>query len=446
MAKVVLPPTLLGRIDGSPPLAVDGATVGEVLDGLQRRYPGLRGWILDEQGRVREHVNLFVNSVRAPLEEPVGADDELFVIQAISGGTGDAELLVGTRKGLFVLRGARGRPLEVAARAFTGQTVDYACHDPRSGRYLAAVTHGQFGPHLYYADDPTGEWTEADGPAFPADTEAAVKSIWVVEPGEGDGVLWAGVAPAALFRSEDGGASWTLVRALWDHPTRPEWEGGMGGLCLHSICPWPGEPDRLAVGISAAGVWLTEDGGASWQRGVDGLVANYQPEGANRGEQTLSHCIHKMCRSPIRPERLFLQYHGGVYRSDDGGASWNDIAAGGLPSNFGFPLVVDPNDPDRAFVLPLVADVDRVTPAGRVRVYETRDAGAGWRPLTNGLPQDDAYLTVLRQAFCHDGGDPLGLYFGSESGEVFGSVDGGATWHQSADRLPPVTSVRAGAP
>ncbi len=197
MAKVVLPPTLLGRIDGSPPLAVDGATVGEVLDGLQRRYPGLRGWILDEQGRVREHVNLFVNSVRAPLEEPVGADDELFVIQAISGGTGDAELLVGTRKGLFVLRGARGRPLEVAARAFTGQTVDYACHDPRSGRYLAAVTHGQFGPHLYYADDPTGEWTEADGPAFPADTEAAVKSIWVVEPGEGDGVLWAGVAPAA---------------------------------------------------------------------------------------------------------------------------------------------------------------------------------------------------------------------------------------------------------
>ena len=144
-------------------------------------------------------------------------------------------------------------------------------------------------------------------------------------------------------------------------------------MCLHSIATWPGEPDRLAVGISAAGVWLTDDGGASWRSGNDGIVARYLPDDAPRRRDRL--CVHRLQRAPQRPERIFMQFHGGVYRSDDAGETWNDIADG-LPSDFGFPLAIDPADPDSAYVIPLIADIDRVTPDGRVRVYETRDAGA----------------------------------------------------------------------
>jgi photosystem II stability/assembly factor-like uncharacterized protein len=260
-------------------------------------------------------------------------------------------------------------------------------------------------------------------------------------PGEADGVLYAGGDPGVLFESRDGGASWELNRALFDHPTRPDWQPGGGGLCLHSIVPWPGEPDRLALGISAVGVWLTDEGGACWRNGNDGIVPRYLPDDAPA--DTLQLCIHNMHRAPRRPERLFMQFHGGVYRSDDAGASW--VAIGdGLPSDFGFPLAVDPADPDSAYVIPLKADTDRVTPDGRVRVYETRDAGASWTPRGDGLPAPHAYLTVLRQAFCRAGeGDGLELYFGATSGEVFASGDAGATWFTVASRLPPVYSVRA---
>lgn len=352
------------------------------------------------------------------------------------------ELLIGTRKGLIVLRGERGGDLAIAARAFPGEVVEFATRDARTGRYFAAVTHGQFGPHLFYSDDLGGDWQQSEGPAFPSHADTAVERIWVVEPGVADGELWCGVAPAALFRSTDGGRSWTLVEGLWNVPSRPKWEGGAGGLCLHSICPWPGEPKRLAVGISSAGVWLTDDGGESWRRGVDGLVPRYLPEEARK--DTLTYCVHNMRRAPLQPGTIYMQFHGGVYRSDDAGQSWTDIGRG-LPSDFGFPLAIDPSDANRAFVIPLTADADRVTAEGRVRVYETRDRGATWQPLENGLPQGQAFLTVLRQAFCSDSQRPVGLYFGAQSGEVFGSRDGGRSWSTLATHLPPVLSVRCAA-
>lgn len=447
MATVVLPPTLSTRIEGSEPQTIDGATAGEVLRNLEKRQPSLRGWILDETGSLREHVALFVNSQRVSVGRPINPDDELYIVQAITGGSSDVdaeiEILLGTRKGLFVLRGTRGESAHVAYRGFAGQTADYACFDSRSGTYFATVTHGQFGPHLYYTTSLEDEWQEVAGLSLPAESGEAVERIWIVEPGDAEGELWAGVAPAALFRSTDHGRTWQLNRSLWDQPTRPQWGAGLGGQALHSICPWPNQPNRLAVGISAAGVWLTEDGGATWFRGSEGLVPRYLPEEARH--DTLTHCVHKMLRAPRQPETLFMQFHGGVYISDNAGRSWEDIGTDtGLPADFGFPLAIDPQDPNRAFVIPLAADVDRVTPEGKLRVYETLDRGSSWQALASGLPQESAYLTILRQAFCQDGRTPLGLYFGTKSGELFSSADGGKNWYTMMDRLPSIVSVQTG--
>jgi photosystem II stability/assembly factor-like uncharacterized protein len=332
--------------------------------------------------------------------------------------------------------------MRVAARQFAGLSVEYATVDPRSGTYYASVTSFHFGPRVWFTKDPEGEWEQSTGPLFPADAGTAVDRIWTVTPAVEDGVVYAGVAPAALFRSEDGGRTWTLNDALWNVPGRADWQPGAGGLCLHSICPWPDDPDRLAVGISAAGVWLTEDRGKSWRTGFTGLVPLYVPEDARR--ETSQLCVHNMHRVPVRPERVWMQFHGGVYRSDDAGQSWNDVGTDtGLPSDFGFPMVIDPADPSGAYVIPLTADVDRVTPGGKVAVYETRDDGKSWVERSKGLPQSDAYLTILRQAFSGDGGQPQSLYFGAKSGEVFGSGDAGETWSVVAEHLAPVLSVRA---
>jgi photosystem II stability/assembly factor-like uncharacterized protein len=354
------------------------------------------------------------------------------------------EVLLGTKKGLFLLQGHPGEGFELVSRAFAGEPVEYAMRDPRTGRLFATVTSPFYGPKIFYTDgDLDGEWSQAEGVALPEGGDAALVRMWVLVPGEEDGLLYAGGDPGVLFESRDGGATWELNQGLWNHPTRSEWQPGGGGLCVHSIVPWPGDPSRLLVAVSAAGIWLTEDGGRSWAQGNRGLVARYLPEEAR--ETAAALCVHHVERAPKRPERLFLQFHGGVYRSDDAGESWNEIGDG-LVSDFGFPLMVDPDDPDSAFVIPLQADTDRVTPGGRVRVFETRDGGDSWTTRAEGLPQANAYLTILRLAFDRLGsGDELELYFGTTTGEVFGSADAGGSWTNVVSQLPPIYSVRASA-
>jgi photosystem II stability/assembly factor-like uncharacterized protein len=349
------------------------------------------------------------------------------------------QLLVGTKKGLFALD-RDGGGFEVSARSFAGEPVEFAMRDERTGRYLAAVTSAFYGPKIFFADDPGGEWEQAEGLALPEGGEKTLERLWSIVPGEEDDLLYAGGAPGVLFESRDGGATWALNEAFWNQPTRPDWSPGAGGMCMHSIATWPGDPSKVALAISAVGVWLTDDGGQTWRHGNKGLYPRYVPE--EKREETIDLCVHNMHRAPLRPERLFMQFHGGVYRSDDAGETWESIAEG-LPSDFGFPMVLDPDDPDSAYVIPLVADMDRTTPDGRVRVYETRDAGASWIERTEGLPQEDAYLTILRQAFARSGSGPtMELYFGATSGEVFGSTDAGATWFTAAAKLPPVHSIR----
>src|SRR5215217_120407 len=440
MVVIALRPPLRELAGGCREVVVDGGTVAEALRELERAHPKLTGWVLDDQGRVRAHAAVFVSGERVDGTVSIARDTRLDIVGAVSGGAGDAtELLVGTKKGLFVLRGERGGPMDVVARAFPGTAVEYAIRDPRTGSYLASVTHGQFGAHVFVADDPTAEWQQTHGPSFPDGQDASVERIWKIAPGVGDGVVYAGVDPAALFESRDGGRTWELNRGLWNQPSRiEEWTPGLGGLALHSICPWPGEPARLAVGISAVGVWLSDDDGLTWSISNDGIVPRYLPEDARAAPY--GRCVHNMHRSPVRPERLFMQFHGGVYRSDDAGGSWVDIGRG-LPSDFGFPLVTDPDDADTAYVIPLNSDGDRVTAEGRARVYRTTNAGESWIALGGGLP-DPAYLTVLRQAFDGDGRSPLGLYFGATSGEVFGSADAGESWSVVGADLAPVLSVR----
>ena len=354
------------------------------------------------------------------------------------------ELLVGTKKGLFALEGEPGSEFEVRSRAFAGEPIDFAMRDAASGHVIATSTSPFYGPKIWFAEDPAGEWKQAEGVVLPEGGDEALQRIWVIVAG-GDGgegrSLYAGGDPGVLFESRDGGETWELNRALRKHRVDEDWQPGGGGLCLHSIVPWPGEPDRLAVAVSAAGVWLTDDHGETWRRGNRGIVPRYLPEDAMEG--TFQLCVHRMERARLDPQRMFIQFHGGVYRSDDGGQSW--IAIGeGLPSDFGFPLALDPGDPDSAYVIPLSGDFDRVTPDGHVRVYETRDGGDSWTPRGAGLPGEQAYLTVLRRAFdCAGEGPSLQLYFGATSGDVFGSGDAGGTWFTVATRLPPVFSVTA---
>jgi photosystem II stability/assembly factor-like uncharacterized protein len=232
--------------------------------------------------------------------------------------------------------------------------------------------------------------------------------------------------------------SWHLVRGLHDHPHRARWTPGRGGLCLHTIIPHPSDRNRLLVAISTGGVYLTVDGGRTFRASNRGIRADFLPD----KHPEFGQCIHKVVRHPSRPERFFLQNHGGLYRSDDGGASWRDIA-NGVPSDFGFAMAGHPHEADTVYIVPLEADASRGAPAGRLSVYRTRNGGGSWRPLTRGLPPGKGLDSVLRDALSTDTRDPAGVYFGTRGGKVFGSRDDGTSWKELASGLPSIVCVKA---
>jgi len=358
---------------------------------------------------------------------------------------GDVLLLVGTMKGAFLLRssGARKR-WEVGGPYFPGLSVYAMTFDDRAGRQRlwASTNSMHWGAVLRSSDDFGRTWTnpESANVRFPAETGASLKQIWKIRPGRRDepGTLYCGVEPAALFESRDAGETWTLNPGLYGHPHRARWQPGGGGLCLHTILPDPSNRERLLVAISTGGVYRSDDGGRTWNSRNQGVRAEFLPD----KHPEFGQCVHKVVLHPARPERLFLQNHWGLYRSDDGGDSWQDVARG-VPSDFGFCMVMHPHDADTVYILPLESDEFRCTPDGKLRVYRTRDAGGSWEPLTRGLPQRDALETVLRDAMTADTMNPAGVYFGTRSGQLFGSSDGGSSWTRILGGLPPVVSVEA---
>jgi hypothetical protein len=359
---------------------------------------------------------------------------------------GDVLLLVGTTKGLFLLRSAGpGRTSwEIGGPYFPGQAVFAAAFDARGGRHrLWASSHSaHFGAVLRSSDDFGRTWTPPGDSSlkFPAEGGDSLKQIWQIRPGRGDepDTLYCGVEPAALFQSRDGGSTWSLVQGLHDHPHRPRWEPGGGGLCLHTIQPDPADRRRLYVGISTGGFYRTDDGGRTWHARNRGIRTDFLPD----KHPEFGQCVHKFVQHPARPERLFLQNHGGLYRSEDFGESWQDIAHG-VPSDFGFPMAIHPHDPDTVYILPLESDVFRCTPGGKLRVFRTRNAGKSWQPLAQGLPQKNALETVLRDALATDTLDPAGIYFGTRNGQVYASRNEGTSWKLVLSGLPPVVCVKA---
>ena len=361
--------------------------------------------------------------------------------------SGDVLTLVGTMKGAFVLRSDATRSSwEVGGPYFPGRAIYAMAYDGRQGRQRlwAAVNSMHWGSYLSTSDDFGKTWTEPEayGIKFPEETEAAVKQIWQIAAGHPDqpDTLYCGVEPAALFKSEDAGATWSLVRGLYDHPHRPQWQPGGGGLCLHTILPDKTNSKRLHVAISTAGHYRTDDGGQTWNARNVGVRAQFLPP--DNWYPEFGQCVHKVVSHPTNTDRLFLQNHWGLYRSDNGGDSWQDIA-NGVPSDFGFAMVIDHHDANTVYIVPLESDEFRCTPEAKLRVYRTRNAGESWEALTNGLPQENAFETVLRDGMAGDTLNPMGLYFGTRSGKLYGSNDRGESWAAIMEGLPAVVCVKA---
>ncbi|MEJ2291021.1 MAG: hypothetical protein P8Y05_04820 [Deinococcales bacterium] len=361
-------------------------------------------------------------------------------------------VLVGTRKGAFILtaEGKRDR-WNVEGPLFAGWEVYHLKGSPvDTDRIYASQSTGWFGQLVQRSDDGGATWTPVgnefayegvpgthqwyDGTPHPW----AFSRVWHLEPSLGDpDTVYAGVEDAALFRSTDGGASWQELAGLRQHGSGAQWQPGAGGMCLHTIVLDPSRPQRMFIAISAAGVFRTDDGGATWHAMNRGLRSgDVLPD----PEADVGHCVHRIALHPSRPDVLYMQKHWDVMRSDDGGANWFEVS-GNLPSDFGFPIEVHAHEPETVYVVPIKSDSEHFPPEGKLRVYRSRSGGNDWEPLTRGLPQEDCYVNVLRDAMAVDHLDPCGVYFGTTGGQVYASADEGDGWTAIVRDLPPVLSV-----
>jgi len=376
-------------------------------------------------------------------------------------------VMVGTSKGGFIFSSDNSRKKwQVSDIQFKSWNVMHMQMDPRDQRMHAAVSHFVYGPTTHYSDDLGKTWIQAKQvPVIPrasksgrplgtpdeASQAAAGESdvqakpeklikVWHIEPGWASepGVLYAGAEPSALFVSKDRGETWTINESLFDHPHRRTWYPGAGGLCLHTILLDPTDPNRMYVAISTGGCYRTDDGGQSWKPYNKNVRADFAPDKFPEYGQ----CVHRMAMHPSNPQVLYQQNHCGVYRSDNAGADWIDIGEGKLPTRFGFPIAVHPNEPRTIYVVLEESDEYHMSVDGKFAVWRSRDAGDSWQKITKGLP-DKAHLVVLREAMATDNLDEAGIYAGTNTGQLFYSRDAGDIWELMADFLPPIHSVEA---
>jgi photosystem II stability/assembly factor-like uncharacterized protein len=356
---------------------------------------------------------------------------------------------VATRKGLFELQ-REAEAWRIARTSFLGEPVSMVlppqASGPHAGRMMAALNLGHFGTKLHVSDDAGASWTEVPAPAYPPQPDGApgpawkLALVWALE-GLPDGQVFAGTNPGGLFRSADFGSTWTLVESLWNRPERLEWfGGGYDAPGIHSICPHPQHANEMLLGISCGGAWRTNDGGDSWALSAKGMRAAYMPpEQANNENVQDPHLI---ARCAAEPDKLWCQHHNGIFRSTDGGTSWQEVTTAPL-SSFGFAVGVHPADGDTAWFVPGVADQQRVPVDGALVVNRTRDGGRSFETLRNGLPQRDCYDLVYRHGLAV-GEDGRALLMGSTTGGLWSSFDGGDRWQTVSSTLPPIYAVRFG--
>jgi hypothetical protein len=360
-------------------------------------------------------------------------------------------VLVGTRKGAFILTSdATRKKWTVDGPHFAGWEIYHLKGSPADpDRLYASQSSGWFGQVLQRSDDGGKTWNAA-GNQFLYDGETHThkwyddsdhpwefKRVWHLEPSLHDpDKVYAGVEDAAFFESTDGAKTWSELPALRTHPSAGEWAPGAGGLCLHTIVIDPTNTDRIYIAISAAGVFRSDDAGKSWKPANKGLRSNTMPD----EDREVGHCVHRIAMHPSRPGTLFMQKHWDVLRTDDGAGSWREIS-GNLPTDFGFVVDVNANEPNTVYVIPITSDSHHFVMDGKLRVYRSKTGGDDWEALTKGLPQENCYVNVLRDSMAVDTLDPSGIYFGTSGGQVYVSPDGGDSWTAIVHDLPAVLSV-----